>query len=344
MAQGTQERMVPTLGFRRVLMTGAGGFVGKVLTSALAARLARDATIFCACRRPLPLPDRRGLSLNLDDQTSVDRAVETAMPDLVIHLAAQSSVAQSVDGAAATWEANLGGTGRLARSIATTVSDCTFLYASSAEVYGASFNDGRVDERTALRPQSAYARSKVAAEWLLDNVLPPSTRLIVARPVNHSGAGQSERFVIPAFAAQIARVELGLLDAVTVGSMDARRDFLHVDDVVQAYVDLLAGADAMPMRSVFNISSGRSTRIADILDGLLSLSGLQVDVIPDPTRIRPSDVPAAEISPALLNKATGWVPERSLTTILSDVLADQRRIVAGRFGTRPGQVRPLIDV
>ena len=306
--------------FRRILVTGAGGFVGRHLVPALAAQLPDDASFTIASRRQAAERDQV--------PASVAAAIVAVQPDLVIHLAAQASIDQSLEAAADTWSTNLGGSLALARAIATTVPECTVLLASSAEVYGLTFNDGSVTEACPLRPQGPYACSKVAAEAMFADVLPKSAKLIVARPTNHSGPGQDERFVIPAFAAQIARIELGGEPTISVGNLDAERDFLDIRDVVAAYLAVLVAAPVLPARNLFNIASGRTVRIQDILARLCAMGRVATTVIQDAKRMRPSEVPRAQIDSSALRRATGWAPKHDLDTMLADVMAEQRARLA----------------
>jgi GDP-4-dehydro-6-deoxy-D-mannose reductase len=315
--------------FATVLLTGGTGFVGRHLASALATRLP-DAKLVLLCR-PGEKPQRRDvqyLTAELTDEASVKAAVDDVRPDLVLHLAAQASVGDAVGSAEDTWRVNFCGTMWLAAAIARACAQATFLFVSSAEVYGANFSKTPVSEDTPLLPINAYARAKAAAEAMLADILPQSAQLIVARSFNHTGAGQDERFALPAFAAQIARIEKGEKEPLLlVGNLSAERDFLDVEDVVEAYLRLIETA-GLPRRTTFNVASGRAHAISDMLRRLRALAGADFDISVDPDRMRASDVPCSVGDASKLRKTTGWAPRRSIDDTLSRLLDYWRERVA----------------
>ena len=298
----------------RVLVTGGGGFVGRRLVKRLAA--APRTKLFVAQRSDaVPVAGATCVKMDILDRGAVMQAVSEVCPDVIVHLAAQASVGQGLEAATATWSTNVCGTLFLAEAVATHVPDATVLFASTVEVYGLAFNNGEASEITLPQPLSAYAWTKLAAEKALADILPESARLIIVRPSNHSGRGQDNRFVLPSFAAQI-KAGRGIL----VGNLEAKRDFLHVEDVVDAYVKLIDVAPQLSKRSLFNLGSGKVSSVGFLLNRMMELSGTQAKVQVDPNRLRPSDVPVAAVDASLMREKIAWSPQRSLDDMLSDLL------------------------
>lgn len=304
------------------MLTGGGGFVGRYL---------REALDKCD-----PAPTVIGLDIagegvhaavDLTDADALDALVARERPDAVIHLAAQASVGATSNGAALrTWAVNLGGTLNLAIAVARHVPDASVLFASSSEIYGGAFGASPIEEDATPDPVNEYARSKLMAEHVLAQVLPPSARLVVARPFNHTGPGQSEKFVLPSFAGQIARIEAGQQPPVLrVGNLDAKRDFLDVRDVVAAYIALLAAMPGLPHRFTCNIATGSAQPLRTVLESLRRLARVPFEVEIDPARLRPSDIPYAAGCADRLLTATGWTPTTPLEATLAEVLDDARR-------------------
>lgn len=301
-----------------LLLVGGTGFVGGYFAPALEAAFPAHRRVLLSRESDEAIP--RGWEVgkaDLLDPQSVENLVAALRPQVVVHLAAQSHV---VSDAEATWRVNFGGTFALASSVARHAPEGVFFFSSSGEVYGRSFKDGVATEETVPRPQNAYASSKLAAEGMLSDVLPATKRLIVTRSFNHTGPGQDERFVLPTFAAQIARIEAGQIPPVMrVGNLSAERDFLHVADVVDAYVRLLTHPEP-ESRVLVNVSSGHAYRIEALLELLRKASKRPFEVEIDPARLRPSDIPRAVGDSARLMQLTGWAPQRPIEEILEELL------------------------
>jgi len=198
----------------------------------------------------------------------------------------------------------------------------------SGEEYGrAGANELPLTENHPLRPENPYSVSKVAQDVLgyqyyASYALP----VVCMRPFNHTGPGQSERFVLPAFAAQIARIEQGLQPAVLrVGNLDPARDFTDVRDVVKAYhFALLFGRPG----EAYNVASGEPRQIGWLLQQLQALATVEIEIVVDPERYRPVDVPVIYGDAAKLTRDTGWTRAIDIHQTLADVLSEWRDLIA----------------
>ena len=318
----------------RILLTGAGGFVGRHLLPALRAAFP-DAVLVAAARGAgagrIPGADE-ALAFDLDDPASVPDAVSAARPDAVVHLAARADVGASFRDPMAAWRTNLTGTVALAEAVLRVAPAAPFLLASSGEVYGLAFRSGvPVAEDTAPAPANPYAASKAAADLAVGEISLRGLRAIRLRPFTHTGAGQTDGFVVAAFAHQIARIEAGKQPAVLrTGALDRWRDFLDVRDVCAAYVAALARAETLAPGTALNICSGTPRRIGDLLDSLLRLSGVEAKVEQEAARLRPTDVAQVLGDGSRARAALGWAPEVPWEETLASVLADWRaRVAAG---------------
>ena len=309
----------------RVLVTGAGGFVGSWLLAGLASRLPSHSEIMALGR-----PDCGGTSTMVLDVTKtddVDSLVKSFRPTCVVHLAAISSLGQARLGAREAWNVNVSGTLNLAESVLHHAPDARFIFAGSSEIYGGSFNTPGcvLDETALLDPRNVYATTKAAADLMLGQMAEAGLRSVRFRPFNHTGPGQSTHFAVPAFASQIAAIERGERPAVLkVGNLDARRDFLDVRDVVEAYI-LAIGAPVLPSGIIFNLASGVPRRIGDAVHLLLRMSETAIAIEQDADLMRPSDVPVTTGDARRANAALGWRPAIPWETTLHDVLDTYRK-------------------
>lgn len=308
----------------RVLITGVTGFVGGWLAESLASHYPQAAlygtTTHSASDAPANLPP--GLALltaDLTDADAVRRAVAEASPTHVFHLAGFASGAGT--DAERINRVNVDATVSLLSALEVQGNSCKVQLASSGYVYGATDPGSPAKETDTPNPTGAYAESKAAMEKAVrpyaENGL---LSLTVTRSFNHTGPRQAIEFVVPAFARQIARIEKGLeTPVVRVGNLEAKRDFLAVQDVVRAYRLQLFETEPAPWR-VVNVASGIGVTIRSLLDTLVTESTVPVTVETDPARLRPSDLAECVGDSSLLTRLTGWQPEIPLEETLRGTL------------------------
>lgn len=312
---------------KKVLLTGANGFVGRTLRNQLVT--AGWSVVGVSSTRPdAGLAD--DIQLDIRDAQAVATVVQQVQPDAIIHLAAVTHVPTSFREPQLTWHTNVLGTLNLLEAIKHNAPQAFLLFISSSEVYGDAFKSAtKVNEDSRCLPMNPYAASKLAAELACQQHFRQGFSGAIARPFNHIGPGQSPDFVTASFARQIAQIEAGLQPPVMkVGNLEACRDFLDVRDVCDAYVQLLGLTDTPNDGRVFNIASGRARKIRDVLDEMLQQSTVAIEVQLDPERLRPSDIPFAVGDSQYMSAVTGWQPHYALSETLARLLADWREQVS----------------
>jgi len=304
-----------------ILVTGSAGFVGSRLVAAL--RRKPGVTVLTHARKAGPGVD---VAADLADEAATAAMIAAVRPGAVAHIAGHASAATARNNPRKTWRDNRDASFSLARAIARHAPRATVLFAGTAEIYGESFRDGPADEDTVPRPRGPYATSKLASEFVLDHALPLSAKLILCRPVNHTGKGQAENFVVPSFAAQIARIEAGIAQPIMeVGNLDARRDFIDVDDVVDAYVGLIAKRETLPARTAVNIARGRCQPIRYVLNHLIRQANCPIDWRIATERLRPDEIAEVTVKADRIESLIGWSPRIPLADTLDTVLRDKRQ-------------------
>ena len=309
----------------RILITGAGGFVGGWLRRVLVAHLPPGSEVHGTVHGAEILPNVGlvGHALDITDELAANNLVASLRPNVVVHLAAHSSVQDASKVPQATWAVNLGGTMNLATSVLRHCPDCRFIFVSSSEVYGGSFRLSNLPltELARLDPENTYAASKAAADLLVGQLARQGLQAVRLRPFNHTGPGQDSRFVIPSFASQIVQIEQGHLEPVLrVGNLDACRDFSDVRDIVAAYVAVIMRSAQFEPGQILNLASGRPRRIGDILEQLVAKSRVSIRIETDPQKLRPNDTPSASGDATLARQQLGWSPQIDMDQTLADML------------------------
>lgn len=309
---------------KRLLVTGADGFVGRWLVrAARAAGTPVIAAVLPGTVVPAEWGEQSGPSVkvveaDLLDDDAVQR-LAALRPDAVVHLAAVASGAAARRDPDAAIAVNAAATTLLGALLAST-SRPRFLFVSTAEVYGAG-HSAPIDESAPLAPASPYAESKARAEQALDalwqrGVLP----VITARAFPHTGPGQSTAYVLPALAARLRAARQSGAATIPAGNLSAVRDFLDVRDVVRAYLLLLERGEP---GKAYNVASGTGRRLSDCFSALARLVGSDARAEEDAALLRPGDIPVLIGDATRLRNATGWSPEIPFERTLLDLVNAQ---------------------
>lgn len=285
------------------VVTGALGFAGSHLVDRLNGR---GGSI------PWDLP-----SVDILDRGQVRRALAQVRPSRIYHLAGAARVDASWANVVPHLRTNVLGTHHILDAVRELRLPCRIVVVTSGMIYTPS--DGPLTEESPIGPASPYAVSKVAQDDL-SRVASEADGLdvVIARPFNHIGPRQTPHFVVASFARQIAMIEAGRCEPVLqVGNLSAARDLTDVRDVAAAYEAIM---DRGVSGRAYNISSGRSVFVRDVLDQLLQLSTRRVDVQVDERKLRPSDTPIVLGDSTRLQQDVGWAPQFPLTRTLADTL------------------------
>ena len=313
----------------RVLITGAGGFVGRHLIAALAA-LADAPEIVAGTygEEASSLLDARAVSLDVTDAEQTLAVIQAEQPTHVMHLAGISVISQANREVRRTWEVNAQGTLNVALAIKAGAPACRLIFCSSAQVYGGSFRSGKpLAEDAPLDPENFYAASKAAADILVGQMAKAGLRAVRLRPFNHTGPGQPPTLAVASFASQIAAIERAERKPVMkVGNLSMRREFLDVRDVVDAYLRTIQRFDSLPNGTVLNISSGEAIEVDAVLKMLLAMSAKKIEVATDPALLRPNDTPIMVGNAEAAHRALGWTPRQRVADTLKSVLDYYRQL------------------
>jgi GDP-4-dehydro-6-deoxy-D-mannose reductase len=309
-----------------VLVTGASGFAGSHLLDLLASTQAR--LIAWSHRgghhKPQGAPGEWH-AVDVLDPKSVDAALAAAAPDVIYHLAGDAQSGGSWDRLGATFAVNVRGTHHLLAAVARHTPSARVIVTGSALVYRP--DDGLIAETAELKPASPYAVSKLAQETLAFRIATlDRLDVIVARPFNHVGPRQSPAFIAASVARQLAIIEAGRAEPqLRVGNLEAERDLTDVRDTVRAYH---AMAEQGRRSTAYNVCRGEGLRMKTLVQALVDRTRTPVEVVIDPARFRPVDVPRLVGAHTRLHTDTGWLPTIPLERTLDDLLDYWRGRVA----------------
>lgn len=310
----------------RVLITGAGGFVGSYLSK----RLAEESTEILGLdlNRDTHI-EGRYVSCDILDFPLLKKIISDFKPDRVFHLAGLVHPAESRERPKDYYGVNILGTVNLLETLRLVQPEARTMIVSSSEVYGGSFSDSSMNEAATCKPLNHYAASKLLAERAaLQYSLQNGLWIVVARPFNHSGPGQSSRFVVSDFCRQIAKAEMrassqsDMRARLEVGNLEAEKDFLDVRDVVDAYAKLIEHGSR---GETYNICSGHGRLVREILDTAARLSTIEIRIQISKKKFHPLHFSRQVGDNSKLRKTIEWQPRYDFVTTVQDTLEYWRK-------------------
>ncbi len=297
---------------KKILITGGMGFVGKYLTESLK----ENEVHITRLENESDYTNSHVLDICSADE--VNKLIDEIKPDIIYHLAGQSSVAVSWKNPQLTVDVNIKGAVNLLEAVRNYSPDSKVILIGSSEEYGV-MNCESVSENCTSSPNNIYAVTKYSQEMFGQIYFKAyGLKTIMTRSFNHMGAGQSDIFVISDFCHQAVKIEKGIQSPVIkTGDISVMRDFTDVKDIVKAYIKL---AEYGKFGEVYNVGSGKATKISDILDIIIKTVGINITIEKDVERFRPSDVPKIQADISKIQADTGWRPEISLENTIKDII------------------------
>ena len=308
---------------KKAFITGLTGFVGSHLAHLLLENNYKVTGTYINEKSASKFNQEKEVELkqlDLLDEEKTFTTLKTVKPDYIFHLAAISSPRESFKNPKKTFENNISSEINLLEAVKKLdLMETKILIVSTAEVYGhVSPENLPINENTNLNPTNPYAVSKIAQDFLgLQYFLTNKLKIVRVRPFNHVGPGQSPDFVISAFAKRITEIEKGREKVMRIGNLTSKRDFTDVRDMVKAY---LLALEKGKLGDVYNLGSGKSYRISEILDLMKKMAKVEIKTEEDPSLMLPSDDPELRCDFSKFNKLTGWNPEIPIEKTLEDTL------------------------
>ena len=305
----------------RILVTGANGFVGRHLVRELKEQGHEPiALVYGMNDKERGIPGATAVfEGEIADTKWLTGIVASQKPDACIHLAGISFVPDGAANPGLVFSVNVMDTLSVLEAFRQAAPAARILTISSSHVYGNKAGRAPLKESHAFAPANHYAASKAAADMLtLVYAKEHGMKTMTVRPYNHIGPGQSARFVVPAFAAQLKKIAgTGGKGRLSVGNLESMRDFMDVRDVVRAYRLLIEKGHS---GEAYNLASGKLVKVGDILEMLMEIAEVRPDVQVDPKLYRKA-AKCPLLNTAKIEKDTGWRPEITLAQSLRDIYA-----------------------
>ena len=299
----------------RVLIFGAGGFVGSYLCKEFLNNGYKVSGTDKGEGSALP-SEVDFYKIDLMQADEVEKLIGQIQPDIIVNLAAISSVGASWNMPQATMAINVIGALNIMEAARKSEQKPRILFVGSSEEYVISENP--LDENTQLNANNPYGISKVTQEQFAKLYREQyGLKIYCVRPFNHTGIGQRDSFVLPSFCKQVAEIDKSGKDGkIQVGNLKVKRDFSHVKDVVRAYRMIVESDNC---NQIYNVGSGNAYSLEDMLTYIIGLSDQNIEIEVDQNRIRPTDQPVICCDRSLIGKELGWKPQYDVYDALKEM-------------------------
>lgn len=299
----------------RVLIFGAGGFVGSYLCKEFLNNGYKVSGIDKGEGSALP-SEVDFYRTDLIQANEVEKLIGQIQPDIIVNLAAISSVGASWNMPQTTMAINVIGALNIMEAARKSEKKPRILFVGSSEEYVISENP--LDENTQLNANNPYGISKVTQEQFAKLYREQyGLKIYCVRPFNHTGIGQRDSFVLPSFCKQVAEIDKSGKDGkIQVGNLKVKRDFSHVKDVVRAYRMIVESDNC---NQIYNVGSGNAYSLEDMLTYIIGLSNQHIEIEVDQNRIRPTDQPVICCDRSLIGKELGWEPQYNVYDALKEM-------------------------
>lgn len=304
----------------RVLIFGAGGFVGSYLCKEFLNNGYKVSGTDKGEGSALP-SEVDFYKTDLMQADEVEKLIGQIQPDIIVNLAAISSVGASWNMPQTTMAINVIGALNIMEAARKSEQKPRILFVGSSEEYVISENP--LDENTQLNANNPYGISKVTQEQLAKLYREQyGLKIYCVRPFNHTGIGQRDTFVLPSFCKQVAEIDKSGKDGkIQVGNLKVKRDFSHVKDVVRAYRMIVESDNC---NQIYNVGSGNAYSLEDMLTYIIGLSDQNIEIEVDQNRIRPTDQPVICCDRSLIGKELGWEPQYNVYDALREMYESYR--------------------
>ena len=299
----------------RVLIFGAGGFVGSYLCKEFLNNGYKVSGTDKGEGSALP-SEVDFYRTDLMQANEVEKLIDQIQPDIIVNLAAISCVGASWNMPQTTMAINVIGALNIMEAARKSEQKPRILFVGSSEEYVISENP--LDENTQLNANNPYGISKVTQEQFAKLYREQyGLKIYCVRPFNHTGIGQRDSFVLPSFCKQVAEIDKSGKDGkIQVGNLKVKRDFSHVKDVVRAYRMIVESDNC---NQIYNVGSGNAYSLEDMLTYIIGLSNQHIEIEVDQNRIRPTDQPVICCDRSLIGKELGWEPQYNVYDALKEM-------------------------